>query len=237
MRVPPPLALTGDPDERNYKSPRFQLGSLTTISLVHDYICPWCYAGFLHARRLHEAYGVTFDWRSAELIPAEMNYTPAPPKPPDPNAPPRPPGRFDRFLEVEGITMRSPRPAFVPSHKALLGAEYAWIEAGTAAFDTYNEAIYRAFWERHEDISNLDVLVRLAEGAGLDTTAFADAIRSERYADNILPFDDAIYAIGVRHVPTFLFGAEEQLAEANYSDLAHATERFLVWQERLRSRK
>jgi predicted DsbA family dithiol-disulfide isomerase len=133
--------------------------------------------------------------------------------------------------------MRSPRPSFVPSHKALLGAEYAWIEAGSAAFDAYNEAVYRAFWERYEDISDLDVLVRLAAGAGLDEAAFAEAIRSERYADNLIPFDDPIYGIGVRHVPTFLFGAEEQMAEANYSDLAHGAERFLVWQERLKGRK
>jgi predicted DsbA family dithiol-disulfide isomerase len=67
----------------------------------------------------------------------------------------------------------------------------------------------------------------LARSAGLDSDAFVAAIEAEQHADRIVPFDDPAYAIGIRHIPTFIFGAEEQMAEANYTDLAHATERFL----------
>ncbi len=234
MRMPPPVALTGDPDERNRFSDKFTLGSLTTITLCHDYICPWCWVGFLHARRLNEEYGVTFDWCGFELIPPGMDYTPAPPRPADPNAPPRPPGRFDQFLLDENLEMPSPRPAFVRSHAALLGAEFAQAEG---RFDAYNEAVYRAYWERREDISDLTVLEKLAEEAGLPGAALVEAIRSEQQAENIVPFDDEAYALGIRHVPTFLFGAEEKLAEANYSDLAHATERFLFRAKRLKGKQ
>ena len=55
----------------------------------------------------------------------------------------------------------------------------------------------------------------------------ATSVDSEAYADQILPFDDGAYGAGVRNVPTFMFGANEVLAEANYDDLARAMERFL----------
>lgn len=225
MTMPPPVELSGDPDERNRHSPRFALGSLTTVTLAHDYLCPWCWVGFLHARRLADDFGLAFDWRGFELIPPGMDFSPAPPRPAEPNAPPRAPGRFDQFLVEEGIEMRSPRPAFARSHRALLGAEFARVEG---RFDAYNEAVYRAYWEERQDISEPAVLERLAAGAGLDPAAFSASVNAERFAENIVPFDDEAYAMGIRHVPTFLFGAEEKMAEANYADLAHAAERFLV---------
>jgi predicted DsbA family dithiol-disulfide isomerase len=225
MTMPPPVTLTGAPDERNRHSPQFALGSLTTVTLAHDYICPWCWVGFLHARRLAEEFGLACDWRGFELIPPGMDFSPPPPRPAKPNAPPRPPGRFDQFLVEERIEMPSPRPDFVRSHRALLGAEFARAEG---KFDAYNEAVYRAYWEEREDISDLSVLERLAAHAGLDPDAFLISVNAERFAENIIPFDDEAYAMGIRHVPTFLLGAEEKLAEANYSDLAHAADRFLV---------
>jgi predicted DsbA family dithiol-disulfide isomerase len=212
---------------RDWRHPDYHLGSLTTITLYHDVICPWCYVGWIHAKRLTEEFGVTFDWRGAELVPPSMEWKPAPPKPVDPNAPPKPPSRFDLFVEAEGIVMPTPRPSFVRSHLALLGGEYA-LAQGTAVFEAYNDALYRGYWEEQKDISDVDVLTAFAESAGLDSGAFADSVRSERYAENIVPFDDEVYSIGIRHVPTFVFNAEEKIAEAPYSDLAHATDRFLV---------
>ncbi|MBC8104061.1 MAG: DsbA family protein [Cytophagales bacterium] len=237
--MPPPLELTGDPDERNYKSANFVLGSLTTVTLYHDYICPWCWIGFIHAQRLQAQYDLRFDWRGAELIPPGMPYEAAPPKPANLNAPPASPapkGRFDLFVQTEGLVMPEPRPKFVRTHSALLGAEWAWHQGGDV-FDRYNAAVYRAYWEQQKDIGEVAVLVKLAEEEGIDAEAMTRSIREERYNDNIVPFDDAAYATGIRHVPTFLFGAEESLAEANYSDLTHAAERFLFRRERHRARK
>ena len=235
--MPPPLALTGVPGERDYTDSHFTLGSLTTITLYHDYICPWCWVGWNQAVRLTEEYGVRFDWRGAELIPPGMHFDPSPPKPVDPDAPPVPPSRFDLFLQSENIPLASPRPKFVRSHAALLGAEYVWQTLGAEVFDAYNEAVYRGYWEHHVDISDNDALGGLAEIAGIDGAALIESVRAERFAENILPFDDAAYANSIRHVPTFLFNSEELLAEANYSDLAHATERFLVRAEKFKGKR
>lgn len=236
MRMPPPIALTGDPEERNYKSDKFVFCTQTSISLWHDYICPWCFVGFHQAMRLTKEFGVTFDWRGAELLPPGMAYTPHPPPPLDPNAPSAPPSRFDRFAQSEGLVPPSPRPAFVRSHRALLGQEFA---LRTGDYDTvvaYNEAVYRAFWERREDISDIQVLTPLAEAAGMDGTAFAQAVEAEQDVDNIVPFDDDAYANGIRHVPLFLFGGEELLTEAPYASLAAATESFLVRREKFQGK-
>ncbi len=46
------------------------------------------------------------------------------------------------------------------THAPLEGAE--WVkDKFPASFDAYNEAVYRAFWERSDDISNLDILGNL----------------------------------------------------------------------------
>ncbi len=233
------MELSGHPDERNYKSEKFVLGSLTSITLYHDYLCPWCWIGFLQSQRLQSEFGLTFDWRGAELMPASIPRTPAPPKTEDPDAPPAPPApksRFDLFVESEGFVMPTPRPPFVRTHNALLGAEWARAE-GAAAFDLYNEAVYRAYWEQSEDISNPEVLEALAKNVGLNGGTLVDSIRADRYTESIVPFDHDAYATGIRHVPTFIFGAEELLAEANYTDLAHAAERFLFRLERHRAKK
>jgi predicted DsbA family dithiol-disulfide isomerase len=237
MRRPPPLELTDDANERNYEDDRFTLGSLTNVTLYHDYLCPWCWVGFLQAQKLKSEYALTFDWRGAELMPESIPFTPSPPRPASPDAPPSPAkARFDLFAESEGVVMPTPRPGFVRTHNALLGAEWAR-EEGPEAFDGYNEAVYRAYWERCEDISDIGVLETLTDMAGLEGKALAESVRANRYAGNIVPFDDDAYAVGIRHVPTFIFGAEEFLAEANYADLAHAAGRFQFRLERHRAKK
>ena len=234
MRMPPPVRLTGHADERNYQSPQFTMGSLTTITLYHDYICPWCYVGFFQAMRLTQEHGVIFDWRGSELLPPSMEFTPSPPKPVDPDAPPRQPGRFDLFAEAEGLVPPEPRPAFVRSHHALLGQEFARradaVAGGTAQVVAYNEGVYRAFWEQREDIADVTVLSRIAGSLGWDVAAFAAAIEAEQDLNNIVPYDDDAYATGIRHLPLFVFGGEEMLAEAPYASLAAATANFLFRQ-------
>lgn len=199
------------------------------IVLFHDYLCPWCWVGWIHATRLSREFGVTFDWRGAELYPPELEpqllSQPGPSAPRDPN---RPLTRFDRFCQTEQIFVPEPRPGFLRTHRALLGAEFVKATTDYATELAWHEAVYRAYWERCEDIESLEVLAALGESVGLEAEALRASIRVGRYRENILPFDDGAYAVGIRHVPTFLFGGEELLAEAHYSELAYATQRFLV---------
>ena len=66
---------------------------------------------------------------------------------------------------------------------------------------------------------DLNVLTRLAEGAGLDTAAFLEAVCAKAYVADIT------------HVPTFLFRGE-RCAEAPYATIRELAERYLVWYDR-----
>ena len=197
------------------------------IALYHDYLCPWCWVGFFQARKLTVETGVTFDWIGASLYPPALDGPPSSPGPrpavlADVETPKT---RFALFCEAEGIFLPSPQPGFVRTHNALLAAEWAKRAGG---FEALNEEIYRAHWERCENIESIDVLAALAEKLGLDGASLAESVRAREFDEKILHFDDGAYNVGVRHVPTFLFGGEELLAEAHYVELKYAAERFLL---------
>ena len=156
------------------------------VTIAHDYLCPWCWAGFIQAKRLKAEFPqIRQVWQGYELLPEELGPLPDfKPQPKDPNAPP---SRFELFSEAEGAPVPEGRTiGVIRTHNALEGAAYAQ-DKEPALFDAYNEAVYRAFWERSEDISDLAVLGRLAEGAGLDRAAFLSAVSGKAYYDQIVP--------------------------------------------------
>lgn len=217
------------PDSHAAAELGIHLGALTSITIWHDFLCPWCYVALIQAEKLTAEFGVTFDWRGAELFPPALNYKPGPPQPTDPNAPPAPKARFDLFVEAEGIVMPTPRPAFANMHAALLAAEHVTVRHGADKANAFIAAVYRAYWEQQADVADLAVISRIAESSvAVPAPPLLESIASREYETNIIGFDDDAYTAGIRHVPTFVFGGEERLAEAPYSSLAHATERFLI---------
>ena len=201
-----------------------------TVTIAQDYQCPWCWVGFVQAKRLREEFPqIRQVWRGYELLPEELGPLPDfKPTPPDPDAPPT---RFTLFSQAEGAPVPEGRTiSVIRTHYALEGAAYAQDKA-PERFDAYNEAVYRAFWERSEDISDLDILGRLAEGAGLDTSDFLAAVSAKAYHKEIVRFDDDAYAADVTHVPTFIFRGE-RCAEAPYSTIRDLAQRYLIWYDK-----
>lgn len=203
------------------------------VTICHDYLCPWCWVGFFQAQRLREEFPqIKQVWRGYELLPEELGPLPDyKPQPKDPDAPPAPPSRFELFSQAEDAPVPEGRTiGVIRTHNALEGAAYAQ-DKEPERFNAYNEAVYRAFWEQSEDISDLDVLGRLAEGAGLDRAAFLQAVSSKAYYDKIVRFDDDAYAADVTHVPTFLFRGE-RCAEAPYPIIRDLAQRYLIWYDK-----
>ena len=201
-----------------------------SVTIAHDYLCPWCWVGFFQAQRLREEFPqINQVWRGFELLPEELG--PLPDYTPQPKDPAAPPSRFELFSQAESAPVPEGRTiGVVRTHNALEGAAYAQDKA-PERFDAYNEAVYRAFWERSEDISALNVLGRLAEGAGLDRAAFLQAVSSKAYYDQIVRFDDDAYAADVTHVPTFL-SRGERCAEAPYTTIRDLAQRYLIWYDK-----
>jgi predicted DsbA family dithiol-disulfide isomerase len=200
------------------------------VTICHDYLCPWCWVGFFQAKKLREEFPqIAQVWRGYELLPEELG--PLPDYKPQPKDPDVAPTRFELFAEAEGAPIPPSRTiGIVRTHFALEGAAYVQDKA-PELFDTYNEAVYRAFWERSEDISDLNVLGRLAEGAGLAEADFLAAVSGKAYYHEIVRFDDDAYAVDITHVPTFLFRGE-RCAEAPYTTIKELAERYLIWYDK-----
>jgi predicted DsbA family dithiol-disulfide isomerase len=81
----------------------------------------------------------------------------------------------------------------------------AWARA-RGRFEQMNEAIFRAFFERGEDISDAATLGRLAESAGLDSADLARSLDAHEHLPEVLADERRAEEYGLRGVPAFVAG-------------------------------
>lgn len=89
-------------------------------------------------------------------------------------------------------------------------------------FNEYNEALFRAFFERGEDISNTDVLTRLASEAGLDGHALRQALDQDEYLESVLADEREAKKLRVNGVPAFI--ADRRVALSGVQSLENLTQ-------------
>ena len=100
-----------------------------------------------------------------------------------------------------GMTMRLP-PIQPRSRRAHEAAKWAQTQDH---FDAYNEALFRAFFERGEDISDLDVLRKLARDLGLDDSTLRASLESKQFEPSVIADEREAAELGVHAVPAFVF--------------------------------
>jgi len=182
----------------------------TTVPVAHDFICPWCYVALLQKKRLESEFDVLVHWRAYELWPENLEWPIAQPAPPPPANKPAIPSRLDLLLSADGIQIpKVERPRRIRSFNTHQAAEFA---KSVGVGDEYIEILYRAFWERGENINEIDVLKRLAASVIEDLAGLENAIKTRQFHDNVVLFDDDAYNSGIYNVPTYFVG-EERLAE------------------------
>lgn len=71
-------------------------------------------------------------------------------------------------------------------------------------FERYHAAVFKAFFERGEDIGKVDVLVGLAGELGLDGEALVAALRRREYEAAVLADEREAETLGIRAVPAFV---------------------------------
>src|SRR6185369_15088748 len=98
-------------------------------------------------------------------------------------------------------TMRLP-PIQPRSRRAHEAAKWAQTQD---QFDAYNAALFRAFFERGEDISNIDVLQHLARDLGLDDSTLRAALQSKHFEPGVIADEREAAELGVHAVPAFVF--------------------------------
>jgi predicted DsbA family dithiol-disulfide isomerase len=181
--------------------PQAQTVELTVVS---DYVCPWCFIGLTRVEQLQRDYEIDVEWAPYELRP---------------NTPPegipferlrgRPPYTDDYLLNLTvlandagiGLTDRKLVPNSMPSLKA---AEWAR-DAGV--FPELHRALFRAYFEDGRDIGKLDVLHEIAASLSLDADDMIASIDEGRFDERLEEKLEWSRVAGQGGVPRFIFKA------------------------------
>jgi predicted DsbA family dithiol-disulfide isomerase len=99
-----------------------------------------------------------------------------------------------------GVEMRLP-PVQPRSRLAHEAAKWA---GRAGRFADYNAAVFRAFFERGEDINSPDVLTRLAGGLGLDAGALRESLAGGDLTAEVLEDEAEAARLSISGVPAFV---------------------------------
>jgi predicted DsbA family dithiol-disulfide isomerase len=93
-------------------------------------------------------------------------------------------------------------PMGIHSRSALIGAKVAEAQGKGPQ---YHDAVFRAYWQRANNIGDVEVLAEIAHSIGLEREAFLAALQDERYAARVDADIDEAYSYGLTGVPALIF--------------------------------
>lgn len=172
--------------------------------------------------KLQAAFGVDIHWRSYELRPA--------------GAPPiseaykariqaARPQMVAMAKERYGLEINS-GPFGIDSRPALIGAKYAEAMGVGAA---YHDAVFRAYWQEAQDISQPEVLRQVATAVSLDPDAFMTALDDPTYEAQVTADIEQAFQFGLSGVPAMVFNQKYLVTGAQpYEILVQVTEQVQV---------
>ena len=101
-----------------------------------------------------------------------------------------------------GVGMRMPnvRPRTRLAHEAAAWARHH------RKFEEMHEAIFRAYFERSEDVGGIDVLANLASTIGLDGAALRTCLNDHTHLQEVLDEESLAREYGLSGVPAFVAG-------------------------------
>ena len=168
-----------------------------SLDVFADYVCPYCRLAEPALRQLmQEDDALDVRWRSFELRPGTM-------PPLDPKAEYLQRVWEDRVLPLAaqvGVQMTMPpvQPRTRRTHEAAHWAR------SIGRFDDYHAAILAAFFERGEDIGEIDVLVSVASGLGLPDGDLRQALVSRAFEQHVVDDEEEAKELDVGSVPAFI---------------------------------
>jgi predicted DsbA family dithiol-disulfide isomerase len=166
------------------------------IPIYFDYASALCYVAWRIVSQLERELDFVALWKGVPI--ALRNYRTRPGLPLGPLEL----GRIRNVAAETGIAVEPPA-RWLASDKAIQGSELA---RDVDAFAAYHNAVFRAAFEQHADIGDLDVLSAIAAGAGLDAAHFRDEVERGRMAARIAANKieaDHFSALGY---PSFILG-------------------------------
>jgi predicted DsbA family dithiol-disulfide isomerase len=135
------------------------------------------------------------------------------------------------MAEEGGLTVEFP--GFVPNtHRALALGEYAR-DQGTDVHESVHEAIFGAYNARSRDIGSEEVLLEVADGAGLDVDAVREVLRQGAYDDRLYRYSCLAASMGITATPAALICNELFIGTRPYRVLEESLERCLVTEDKI----
>ena len=171
--------------------------SIVRLEIFSDYVCPFCW---LAEPAVHE---LVKSAAEVEIARRAFELRPEPVPPLDPKG-----DYLERVWRTSvlplaaklGVTMKLP-PLQPRSRRAHEAAHWARAQG---RFDEYHEAVFRAFFERGEDIGDIGVLVALAAGLGLEGEALRHALDTRQFEKGVLDDEEEAGVLGLTGVPAFV---------------------------------
>ncbi|AGT30620.1 DSBA oxidoreductase [Geobacillus genomosp. 3] len=208
------------------------------IEVWSDFVCPFCYIG---KRRLEQALeqfphreNVEIVFRSFELDPNAKKETPLTIHEIIANKygisleeAKRANADIGRQAEAVGLTFRFETMKPTNTFDAHRLAQYAK-EKGK--LNDMVERLFYAYFTESKFISDRDVLLALAEAAGLDRTEAEEVLAGSRYTEEVRRDEEEAAALGVRGVPFFVLNRKYAVSGAQPVEVfRQALEK--VWEE------
>jgi predicted DsbA family dithiol-disulfide isomerase len=109
--------------------------------------------------------------------------------------------RLKSVAESVGLAMEQ-RDVIINSRRALGAAEFAR-EHGL--YSEMHQALFKAHWEKTAKLENVDDLVRVGEGVGLDPGELRSAIEQGRYDDVLDENRRLATSAGIDAIPAHIF--------------------------------
>lgn len=168
-----------------------------SLDVFADYVCPYCRLAEPALRELmKEDAALDVRWRAFELRPGIV-------PPLDPGAEYLKRVWEDRVLPLAAqVGVRMAMPPVQPRTRRTHEAAH-WARS-IGRFDDYHAAILAAFFERGEDIGEIDVLVSLADDLGLPDTDLRQALVSRAVEQAVVDDEEEAKELEVGSVPAFI---------------------------------
>lgn len=173
------------------------------IILYSDYICPFCYIGYLRIEKLKKELDAIVEWRPFEVHPetpkegAFLQDLPFPKEYLNQVL-----INLERLAKEEGIKLSFPE-KLPNSRLAIYISEFA---KNKGKFEEFHKKIFEAYWKEGKDIGNLTLLFKIAVSIGLDQKETIQYLESETPRNQVNHYLRKIRKYGLNGVPIFFIG-------------------------------
>jgi predicted DsbA family dithiol-disulfide isomerase len=194
--------------------------AMTTIDVISDVICPWCYVG---KRRLEKAIAlagrgdVRVRWYPFQLNP---NMPKAGMKRKEYRTAKF--GSWERSLALDAQVTEAGRAEGIPfafdkierTPNTLDAHRLIWLAEQDSVQDAVVEAVFRAYFTQGQDITNVPTLLNVVSEAGLDRGRAEILLSGDGGVGAIRAAEEQAHRAGVRGVPFYVINGSLALSGA-----------------------